>query len=103
MNFMLTTEKPGVRLGELAYGTMICVSGHVYIKVNKHKLGNGITLRFTPKHCVLFNPKLGTLREVHGNTVVEILELLDSNVQVYTVSKQEYHKYMKDTCVHHHV
>lgn len=67
-------SKTSAKLGDLTYGTVIKYNGTYYIKVNKHKIGNGINVNYTRGHSVLFNPKLATLREISGDCVVEVYE-----------------------------
>lgn len=68
----------GAVVGQLDYGTPFTdLPGHprsFYVKVNKRKLGEGLTMNVPRNHSVLMNIKTGTLRTVSGNTPVTVLE-----------------------------
>lgn len=61
------------KLGDLNYGTLVRFQGQVYIKVNK-SVGAGLKLEWQLYKSVLFNPRSGTLRQVHGDTDVQVRE-----------------------------
>lgn len=95
MNFECIAMKNGIKVGCLKYGTIVSYNDTIYVKVDKNKLGMGLKLSYTMGYSVLFNPKLGTLREIKGNTFVDIMESIDDNIQVCRVSMQDQHKYIK--------
>ena len=78
-NIEFFNEESGrVKLGDLYYGTVITgVESNpscTYTKVNKRKLGQGLSLSFPKNHSVLHNLKTGGLRTIHGNSLVIVLE-----------------------------
>jgi len=89
MNFVLEEKKNGIRVGKLKYGTVLQYNGSIYLKVNKGNLGDGINLNFTPGNSVLMNLKLGTLRQLKGDTIVTPLGCSNS-VYLHPLDVSEY-------------
>jgi len=65
-----------IKIGNLLYGAPFIYNGARYIKVNKTKLGDHLTLNFPPGHSVACNLKLGTLRALKGDVIVQVLDIV---------------------------
>ncbi len=97
MKFTTQIAPQGVKVGSLSYGTLLMYGNSMYIKVDKRNVGMGVSLHFSKGNCVLFNPKLGTLREISGSTPVQILDTIEDEILVRIITGAEQDKYMK-TC-----
>jgi len=86
MKIEFTKHLAATILSQIKYGTLVTnlpsFPQSVYIKLDKKRIGNGITLNWTTGHSVLLNIDSGTLREVDANTYVIIL---DGRLQVAPV------------------
>jgi len=63
------------KIGNLAYGTPLRYQGSRYIKIDKKKRGQGIGLSYPREHSIIVNIKLGTLRALPGDTIVQVLDI----------------------------
>lgn len=63
------------KVGNLAYGTIFTYDKSRYVKVDKHKMGEGLRLSFSNGGSVACNLKLGTLRELRGDIVVNVIDI----------------------------
>ena len=84
---IVTKQTHEEKLGNLKYGTLVTgIESHpnsIYIKVDKNGCGQGTSVQYSRGYSVLLNVKLGSLREVRGNTVVTVLEgHLDINLAI---------------------
>ena len=61
-------------LKELLPGTLVCFQKHVYIKMDKGKLGCDIQMNWPKGNSILINPKYGSHRSVPADTRVQVLE-----------------------------
>lgn len=65
-------------VGNLKYSTWVTgVEGHrdsIYIKVNKHCVGQGLSLDWSINHSVLFNVRTGSLRKIPGSSIVTVID-----------------------------
>jgi len=77
-NIIFTDKLGQEKIGSLVYGAVITDApsnpGCVYIKVDKRKLGQGLTIRFPEESSVLLNIKTGGLRQIPGNSMVTVLQ-----------------------------
>jgi len=91
-NINVVSGKGPTRVGELKYGSYLIYNSSFYIKLDKHKLGEHITLLIKKGESALVNLKLGTIRSIPGNTMVTPLQ---ANIDVYELDKVELQEYLK--------
>jgi hypothetical protein len=99
MNINIDANKGTVAVGKLVYGTLLTgVSSHpgsVYIKVDKRKPGEGISLAIhSSGYSMLLNLKTGALRIIPGDTRVTVLDgsleaYMPSNLLPYVKTKYQ--------------
>ena len=64
-----------IKIGNLLYGAPFVYNGSRYIKVDKVKLGEFVHLNFPKGHSIACNLKLGTLRALKGDIIVQVLNI----------------------------
>jgi hypothetical protein len=90
MHIQETPPKPDkhqARLNTLNYGAIVRYEKSVYVKVDSHNIGSGLTLRKSRKFSVLCNLKLGTLREVDADKVVTVFDCFTEITKTEDVKK----------------
>lgn len=87
----------GIKIAEVSYGTFVTnVPSHpsaIYIKVDKNRCSDGLTLTFKRNVSVLLNIKSGTLRDVPGSQEITVLE---ADITLVRLSGNEVKEYLKD-------
>ena len=80
-----TVEGP-ITIGELRPGEACIMYEAYYIKLDKKQIGQGLHVNHTRDHCVLFNIKQGSMREVKHT--VECIPCL-VNADFITMTRKE--------------
>ncbi len=92
MRIRFNTNKPVdmAPLGDVNYGQAVIYDGRPYIKLNKRALGQGIALAYSANQMsLLLNPKIGSLRVVSGDEVVQLLDATLDLAEVTTMRQRE--------------
>lgn len=70
-----------IEVGKIAYGTPFTYCGSTYIKINKNKLGNGLSVvggqtAIAGPISVACNLKPGTVRALSATSIVKVVNLV---------------------------
>lgn len=85
------------RLKEILPGTMVMYQKHVYTKMDKSKMGQGISMNWPKGFSVLINPKYGSHRAVDAETRVQILEQCNELEVCKVTERHEILAYLRDS------
>ena len=83
------------KLKEVLAGAMVRHQNHVYIKLHKGKIGEGLYLQWPNDYSILLNPRYGSIRAVNAEVKVTILAQAH-DMEVYEIKhKADAYPYLR--------
>lgn len=70
-------------------GVTVYWKTHIYIKLDLRKVGVGIGIDCPEDHCILVNPKYGSIRTIADTTKVYVLEQVDDSIPMHMLQTRE--------------